>query len=201
MSRLRSASLRTLLPRSVFFAVLFTLGGCATVITPPASPEQPLPVLVIDHGRHTSLVLPDGEDRLVRYAYGDWRYYAEGERGIRAAFDALFRGTLAALGRRELPGHADPELVVSRISVVVERVHLLHVEAAAAQRLRARLDAIYDAGADTRLYNSLMDLEFVPYPVPYTFRHNSNHVVAEWLVELGCEVSRRPVLANWRVAD
>jgi hypothetical protein len=176
------------------------LAGCAAVITPPASPGQPLPVLVVDHGRHTSLVLPDGADGAVRYAYGDWRYYAEGERGMRAAFAALFRGTPAALGRRELAGQADPERVVAQLRVKVERVHLVHVETAAVERLRARLDAAFAAGAGARLYNSLMDLEFVPYPVPYTYRHNSNHVVAEWLVELGCEVSRYPMLAKWRIA-
>jgi hypothetical protein len=187
--------------RLTLLTAVLLLGGCATTITPPAAPEQPLPVLVIDHGRHTSLVLPDGEDGLVRYAYGDWRYYAEGERGARATFNALFRGTLAALGRRELAGEADPELVTGRIRVKIEHVHLLYVEAAAAERLRARLDAIFAAGEHARLYNQMMDLEFVPYPVPYTYRHNSNRVVAEWLVELGCEVSRKPVLANWRIAQ
>ncbi len=178
---------------------LLLLTGCATVVTPPESPEQPLPVLIVDHGRHTSLVLPDG-DGLVRYAYGDWRYYAEGERGARAAFDALFRGTLAALGRREFAGRPEPEAVIARLRVHVEQVHLLHVEADAVERLRARLDAIFAAGAEARLYNPQMDLEFTPYPVPYTWRHNSNRVVAEWLVELGCEVSRYPMLANWRIA-
>lgn len=186
---------------ALIVAVLSPLAGCATVVTPPAAPERPAPVFVVDHGRHTSLVLPDGDGGLVRYAYGDWRYYAEGERGVRAGFNALVGRTLSALGRRELAGPADPDVVIDRLRVKVAQVHVVHVEAAAVERLRARLDAIFYAAADALLYNPQMDLEFVPYPVAYSLRHNSNRILAEWLVELGCEVSRYPVLAGWRVAE
>lgn len=182
-------------------ALLVLLTGCATVITPPPTPEAPVPVLIIDHGRHTSLILPDSNDGLIRYAYGDWRYYAEGERGFRAAFTALLRNSPGTLGRRELPGPAEPEIVITRLRVKVTDILLLHVEADAAERLRMKLDTIHAAGRDELLFNPRMDLEFVPHPRPYTVRYNSNRVIADWLVVLGCEVRGRPLLSGWRIAE
>jgi phosphoketolase len=32
-------------------------------------------------------------------------------------------------------------------------------------------------------------------------RDCSNQMLADWLVELGCEVSRRPVRAGWRIGE
>jgi len=46
-----------------------------------------------------------------------------------------------------------------------------------------------------------VDLVFVPHPRQYSLAHNSNQVVADWLTELGCDVSRRPVLSGWRLQE
>src|SRR3546814_2814263 len=100
------------------FAVL--LGGCATEIVPPPAPETPVRVGVLDHGRHARLVVELLADRVVRYAYGDWDWYALGRSGPAQAVAALFWPTRGALGRRRLPGPAEPESIGAQVPEIVE---------------------------------------------------------------------------------
>lgn len=63
-----------------------------------------------------------------------------------------------------------------------------------------RLLAVIEASPQ-RLEVPKVDLVFVPHPRDYCLAHNySNQAVADWLGELGCAVSRRPVLSGWRIA-
>lgn len=170
--------------------------GCgSTVVIPPASPVDPVPVFVLDHGRHTSLVLPAPDGTLTRYAYGDWRFYAERRTGPGHAAAAILWPTDAALGRRHLPGPATREAVRAQVRVTVQEIHPLNVEAARVADLRQRLDAWFEAGRV--LESPDVNLSFVAYPRPYSLRHNSNTMIADWLTELGAQVSRRPLWAGW----
>jgi len=84
-NRVRGAYRRRVVTALLLGAVLI-LGGCTTTtIVPPPSPQAPATVLLLDHGLHASLVLPDETGRAVRYSYGDWDYYALGETGWRNA--------------------------------------------------------------------------------------------------------------------
>lgn len=173
-------------------------GGCATVVTPPADVARPVRVLLLDHGRHASLVLPEG-GRLVRYAYGDWSWYALQRTGPGEAWRALFTASPAALGRRTLAPPPAAGAVLAQLRVGVERVHVLEVEQARAGELARRLDALFRAQAATRHYNRAYDLQFVRHPEPYRMSHNSNHVTAQWLRELGCDVSGAAMFSIWRI--
>ena len=63
------------LPYVVILLLMATLSGCGTtLIVPPDKPRDPAPVFVLDHGRHTSLVLSAANGTLHRYAYGDLAY-------------------------------------------------------------------------------------------------------------------------------
>jgi hypothetical protein len=188
-------------PLVLLLLVTGLMAGCGTTrIVPPLDPHDPVPVFVLDHGRHTSLVLPAPDGSLHRYAYGDWRYYAERDTGMASGLAALLWPTQGALGHRVLPGPATAEAVRSQVRVVIVELHDLRVERQRVERLRARLDALF-AQAQQRLDTPEVDLVFVPYPHDYSLGHNSNQMLADWLVELGCEVSRRPVLAGWRVQE
>ncbi len=180
--------------------VSLLLTGCgATRISPPVEVLDPMPVFVLDHGRHTSLVLADGDGGLHRYAYGDWRYYAQGDTSLASGLAALFWRTPGALGYRRLRGEANAATVERMVRVGIAELHTLRVERARADALRARLDAII-AQAPTLLPAPDVDLTFVPHPRAYSLAHNSNQVMADWLTELGCRVQRRPVWAAWVVA-
>lgn len=183
----------------LILATLLVLGGCGTTaITPPPRPLDPVPVFVLDHGRHTSLVLTAADGSLHRYAYGDWRYYAERDTSPWSALAALFWPTQGALGHRSLPGPPTAEAVERQVRVAIRALHVLQVERHRAQALHARLRGIIEDSAQ-RLEAPEVDLVFVPHPRHYSLAHNSNQAVADWLSELGCAVSRRPVLSGWRI--
>jgi hypothetical protein len=177
------------------------LAGCATQILPPADPAEPVDVFVLDHGRHSSLAMPDGQGGIVRYAYGDWRYYALRETGLRRAVAAIGRPTRGAFGRRQLAGPADAGVIAGQLPILTERVLPITVAGEDVRRLREQLDQDFLAASQTLHYSEDLDMEFVRHAVSYTLWHNSNHVVAEWLRELGCEIRGRPIVANWRLLE
>lgn len=173
--------------------------GCATVVIPPANPRDPAPVFLLEHGQHASLVLPGEMQGVVRYSYGDWRYYALGNKGITTGLAALTSSTLAGLGRRELHVPTVSAAVRRAVNVAISELHEIRVESAAVARLRTKLDTIFEANRDSLIYNEEIDLEFVHHPVPYSVEHNSNKLVARWLEALGCEVRNPAFVPNWRV--
>lgn len=178
-----------------------TAGGCAgPLIVEPSPPLQnPVTVLLLDHGRHSSLVLP-GRDHhhALRYSYGDQAYYAHNKTGLFRAVSAVILPTSAVLGRRELPGPVDPERIGSLLRVGVDRVIPLQVESYRVSDLRTYLDTIYLQGYDSRLYSEELDLEFVRHPTSYTLLNNSNYVVANWLRQLDVKVHGKVFLSNWQ---
>lgn len=184
--------------RAVGLVVPGLLAGCSTVVQPPARPMDPAPVFVLDHGRHTSLVVSTPDGRLVRYAYGDWSFYAEGRMSLGRAAGALFLNTPGALGRSEFEGPPTPERVRYALPLVIDSLYRIEVERASVEALRERLDAIFPA-AERELYSPDALLLFVEHPRHYTLRRNSNRVIGNWLQELGCEVRGQRLLANWRV--
>lgn len=173
--------------------------GCATRLVPPDAAPEPRPVFLLDHGRHASLVLPDGDGGLVRYAFGDWAYYARNRTGVYRGLRALMWPTPAALGRRELAGPVEPRRVRRAVAVVIREMHVLEVPAGRLAALRRRLARRFAAAAvhyDNRLY----DLTFARLDEAYWLGNSSNQRVAAWLGELGVR-TRGPALRSvWRVA-
>ena len=189
------------LPYVVILLLVAILSGCGTtLIVPPGKPRDPAPVFVLDHGRHTSLVLSAPDGTLHRYAYGDWAYYAERDTSLLRGLAALLWPTPGALGHRQLAGPATASAVRQQVRVRIVELHGLQVERDRVEALRNRLDTLI-AGAEFRLPAPDVDLVFVPHPRQYSLAHNSNQVVADWLTELGCDVSRRPILSGWRLQE
>ena len=180
-------------------AALVIFEGCTTVVVPPVDPNVPRPVFLLDHGRHASLVLPRADGRIVRYSYGDWRYYAQVKTGVFRGSAAILWPTQAALGRRELPGPLEEAAVRRNVRVWSEQLYELIVDSVAIEALRVRLDSIYEANLESRIYNSAYDLEFVHHPRAYWVFHNSNQVVARWLEQLGCRVSGLALFSRWKL--
>jgi len=175
------------------------LGACVTTVRPPAAPAQPRTVYLLVHGDHASLVLTRQDARLVRYAYGDWAWYAENRTTPWRGAAALFWPTRAALGRRELPGPATGDNLVAHIREGIDELYRLEVSAGAVDALHAELEALFLSRRDTLHYNPDFDLEFVTHPDDYTMHHNSNRVVAGWLARLGCAIDGGYALTEWRI--
>lgn len=181
-------------------AATVLVAGCTTTLVPPVEVERGTRVLVLDHGRHTSLVIRIAEQRSVRYAYGEWRWFAERRQGPLRVFPVLFWPTQGALGRRALRRAPSPDALQGHVPVIREALSL-EVPADAARALRARLDERFARAVDRAVTRPEYALTFVPDPRSYALTHNSNHAVARWLRELGVTVRGWPVLARWRLAE
>ncbi len=177
------------------------LTGCVGTVTRPdvEDIEQPRLVYLLDHGRHSTLVLTRADDSMVRYLYGEWRWYALQETGFFRVLPTLFFPTQAALGRKELTGAPDESGIRRQVPVVIRDIHELPAEADRIDQLDQRLKQRFEDASDTRHHNPNYDLEFVHDPVDYTVFYNSNHVVADWLRELGVKVRGNPIWGWWRV--
>lgn len=184
---------------SVAIVLAALLAGCAHVVEPPRDVAEPVPVYLLDHGRHASIVLAR-EDGAVRYAYGEWAWYALDRTGPLRALDTLLLATPAALGRRILRGPPTLEAVRAQVRVPIEHAWRIEVERARARALDHALTALFEADLDARVESPLYDLEFVRHPDPYSIGHNSNHVVADWLRTLGCRVETRGPGSAWRLS-
>jgi hypothetical protein len=178
---------------------LALLAGCATTIVPPAVPDT-VDVFLLDHGRTTSLVVPAPDNRMVRYAYGDWNWYALGNTGAIDGLRALVGPTPAAFGRQDLRGPANETTIRSRfLPAYIVNLHAVPVGRREADALRTRLDALHRKNRAIAVATT-NEFVFVPDARPYSYFHNSNHVVAQWLRELGCETRGPAFSSEWRVA-
>ncbi|MBA2777677.1 hypothetical protein [Billgrantia kenyensis] len=181
------------------FALLLT--GCVgRVAAPePAALAQPVEVFLLDHGRHASLVLPGESSGVVRYSYGEWRWYVEGERHFLAGVSAMLWPTEAGLGRGVHPEIDHPREFSRLAPEGLVAVYPLHAEAARVGALRSRLDAHFEDSRGEPVASDEFGLEFVPYPRRYSALHQSNLIVAHWLRDLDVEISGSPWLSNWRI--
>ena len=135
---------------------------------------------------------------MLRFVYGDWRWYAERETGFLRAFPTLFARTQGALGRQALPPPPEAATIRANARVTIDEIHLLAVDARSVDALIQTLERRFDSARETLRYSEPYDLEFVHDPKPYTLGDNSNHVVADWLRSLGVEVRGNPWLGRWR---
>ncbi len=174
------------------------LCGCgATVSVPPV--ENGVGAALVDHGRHASLVLETKGHSMLRYAYGDWNYYALAKQGKAETSRAALLPTTAGLGRRQWQGRLDRLSVADRLREGFEEIYVFQVDRRRAVDLITHLEAIYTGNLETLHENRLYDLSFVHHPQNYTLFNNSNHKVAEWLEKLGCTVSGPALSSSWEV--
>ena len=176
------------------------LAGCATVLEPPHLDGDAEPVHLLDHGRHTSLVLPDGKGGAVRYAYGDWTWFAEGDTGFLQAIRALLWPTDAALGRQPLDAWGSSAELERQIPESFAELLTFDVSATDVRRLARRLDSLHEAGRDQALHNPDFGLSFVPHPERYWFFNSSNTMMGRWLEALGVEVRGSAWFSIWRIS-
>jgi hypothetical protein len=184
----------------VGLALLLALAGCSTTIIPPQRVEEPVTVFVVDKGRTPSLVVPGGAGDLVRYTYGEWRWYALNETGALRGLAALFWPTQGALGRAVLSGDQTLGTVQRHLPGAVEILPVT-VELALVRRFAQRMEQLYAEQRDTEVHAPHVRLYFVQHPRRYTWFWNSNHAVASWLRELGCETRGLSYRSQWSVEE
>src|SRR3954452_3202565 len=97
------------------FAVGAAALGCTNTVTPPAHVADPVTVYLVDQGRTSSLVLPRADGKAIRYAYGNWNWYALGNRGPLDAIGAMLIPSKATLGRHEMTDPRDADAIRAEV--------------------------------------------------------------------------------------
>ena len=191
-----------IVPRILWLAValsalLIVSALVPTSITAPENPISPRAVFLIDHGTHSSLAIETSDGKMLRYSYGDFRYYALRDTSLAAGAAAVLWPTPATLGRGELSAPANSSNLGRQLVVVVEKIYQLEVAAARADRLISQLDAIYLQGTDALVEVPEYGLVFAPHPVDYLWSSNSSTMIGLWLRELGAEVFGWAMISSW----
>jgi hypothetical protein len=156
-------------------------------------------IFLIDHGRHSSLVISTDRGDLVRYAYGDWRYYADQDTSLRSGARALLWPTPATQARGELEGPPEYDRLRSQLRVGVETIYAFEVAGMEADRLMGELDDLHTQGEPLHQYVPAYDMTFAPHPEPYTWANNSARMIARWVEQLGVQVDGWALVASWDV--
>ncbi len=173
--------------------------GCSTTVIPPEARTEPVTAFLLDHGSTSGLVLPGADSNMTCYVYGDWNWYALRNTGPIDGLRALFWPSQGTLGRFDFPGPPDAHIIRERLrAVTIQELLPITVARADVERLRRRLDEEHRAGAQVATAE-VLDFEFVPHHRRYSYLHNSNHAVAGWLRELGCEIRGPAFHSRWRI--
>jgi len=176
------------------------LCGCGAVAVGPAQPPAESRVVqLLEHGRHSTLLLTAADQTRLRYAYADWSWYVDEDAGVRTGLAAMLRDSRAALGRQQLPPARPDENLASVVGVGIAKAHVFQVDASKVDDLLASLEQLYHASADQPYHSGTRNLSFVEHPQPYRFSQNSNHMVADWLGELGVSVTGNPAVGRWHI--
>jgi hypothetical protein len=155
-------------------------------------------VWLVIEARHRGLILPRETGDLVEYAYGEWQWFAHNRDAWHDVPRAALWPTRGTLGRRlpdvepnrgvprELPGREFVELRVCR-------THL--------DQVRQKLEQQFYQRQDEAHHNPRYGFTFVPHESAFWLGHNCTDAVAEWLRDLGCEVSRTPLRLDCRPGE
>jgi len=172
-----------------------------TTVTLPKNPTDPRAVYLIDHGTHSSLVIQTSDKKMLRYSYGDFRYYALRDTSLTSGAAALFWPTPATLGRGELKGPVSEKSLRDQLVVVVEEIYRIEVAAEKVDRLILDLDAIYFAGEGELVKVPEYGLIFAPHPIDYFWNSNSSTMIGVWLKKLGADVFGWALISSWNVGS
>ncbi|MGE3175399.1 MAG: hypothetical protein AB7O97_22430 [Planctomycetota bacterium] len=174
----------------LLLATYLALFGWTLRVHPPTDPPTPVTALLIRDQLHRGLLLPQPGGGYVEFGFGDWAWYAEGREHWTRVFATVLWPTPGALSRRELAG-ADPAAV--RAALPWAQFEDLVVGAAAAERLRLRLEEQFAAGRVAATQRPALRMGFVPWARSYWFVDNCSTAVAGWCAELGCAISGPPL--------
>jgi hypothetical protein len=180
-------------------AAVLLISGCAASLQGPTETPQSRTVHLLEHGRHSSLLLTAADNSRVRYAYGDWAWYVEEETGMAAGARALLRESPAGLGRQRLPPARSGRSIDQDVGLGIKRIYRFEVPADRVDALIQQLDAKFERSDSPPYFSEARQLNFVPHPRSYTFGYNSNHMVADWLQALDVEVNGNPAIGRWRL--
>lgn len=166
------------------------VAGCTATISPPHDPLEPTKVIVLAEAMHRGLLLPSVEGGFVEYGFGDWDWYAMGDDAWYRVLPVLLWPTTGTVCRRE---HQGRDLLEVKERMPWVRLQELKVPTAKVLALRERLEQAFAAGETVSVWQAAYSMRFVPCARGYWWASNCTDQVADWLTELGCDVSWVPI--------
>ena len=167
--------------------------GCSTVFRLPPDSGEVEEVYLLRYstwGHHSLAFHRDSE--LVEFTYGDWDLFALNKRDAWTAWKNMTFLTQGALGRKVVSWV--PGAPICPLFKDCLRAGPFQTPAPNAKVLYEKLQTAYSKHQSTEVFNETEGVFFVKFDVPYWGLHNCNHEVADWLEELGGEVSGRVFL-------
>jgi len=189
---------RAVLLRILVCLFLFLLVGCGAV-HPPAHTVDPVTVYVADYGVHSAVMLPIGGTHYIEYAFGDWGYCAENRIGLNDALGALLFSNGSAFGRRFIemkPGQAYPTPRAPLPKVIFP----IQVSRKYVEDVEIKLAARYKKYEYTVVHNADNDTDYVRDDHHYSFLHSCNHLTAETLRQMCCQVDGPTIFSSFHLA-
>jgi hypothetical protein len=173
------------------------LSGCSARIIPPAHVADPVPVFVADYGRHSSILLPDEDGKLLEFAWGDYEWFAVNHNNAGDALAALFWSHGSTMGIRWLA--TAPQRRDLREVVGCDRLMRFCASGKKAAALRKQLTERVNRHLDTMVFNPWTDFAMVRDDEHYAMWHNCNHLTAEWVRQLDCDVKGTALLSHFEL--
>lgn len=174
------------------------LTGCATNLTPPC-PAEDRAVYLIDYGTHSTLVLPVSSERYMEYAYADWEYAVEENRGIWGSIQAIAWPSRGALGRRYWNAPLSSRSLTRRTRA--QMVHRLKVDPSSLRRLVEELDRRFERSARQGPTKQALGMTYVHDAQSYTLSHTCNTEVIQWLERLDVQAEGPRFWSEYRVRN
>lgn len=188
-----------------FVATLFFLGmilkGCTWNVYADTEFSEAAndlsPVFLTVYAQHTRIALPRYQEGFVEFGFGDWSYYALGQKGFWSSLRAAFFASPSALSRRELSWNTDP--LDFQLNAGGERSALLWVDSSLVQQLLDKLEDQWESLQAAKVFREEEGLGFAKWDRPYYLFKNCNYQTAEWLRQLGLEVRGWTLLSQFNI--
>jgi hypothetical protein len=178
----------------ISLALLFA-PGCATLVTPPATFDDPVTVYFADYGVHSALILPEeSKHRYVEYVFGDYAFCVMGRNDPLSAMGALLVSSRSAIGRRE---HFLPPPVPPAPDPPPRKMVALPADRAKVKALLHKLDKRYRASPGPISHNDWNNVDYTPDAEHYSLFNSCNHLTLRNLHELGYQTNGFPILPNF----
>jgi len=183
-------------PFTIF--LLIFLGGCSTRLEIKNEPTDPVVVYLLDHGIHSSLVLPRNKgDEYVEYAFGEWKWFAQNKDAWYRVPAVLFWPTEGTLGRIEYKGAGAKDSFRKGRGEII--IHSLNASKKRVRDLLEILDKKYENKQASEIFNQHYGMKFVPDNRSFYLWRTCNHLVAQWLEILDYGISGSVILSSWDI--
>lgn len=183
----------------LFFLMLQQMSGCSATLSAPENVHTPREIQLLQHNRHSSLLLTTDDQSRLRFSFGDWAWYVENQHSLVSGSQALLQNSKGALGKQRIAPKTANENLEAKTGVIIDQAYVFQVDADKVDALITHLEELFSKSPAPPLYRAERHLSFVPHTRPYSYRYNSNHQVADWLRALGLQVNGNPAWGNWRV--